>query len=232
VRKKIQAVRREAIEPTTDWEEIMRRQFVFLAVALSILLGSPSTSKANSVVIAQCLWGHCIAAFPTAYSPTYWSARLLSFELARSGYLSFLGLGKSVSLVATQFSGGIMELGQITVTFYELTNDAATNIIATDYFPSAYSGGFAGQFHSSSSCSPVRPCETDTLGMFSIPPDSGLILISGSFGNSVSATTAQMEVSLVSVPGPVVGAGFPGAVLGGAVLVAWWHSKRRAQALA
>jgi hypothetical protein len=57
--------------PTSFREEIMRRQLAFLALALSILLGSSSASKANSVEI----FPFCFAdtACNTGASPTPWT---------------------------------------------------------------------------------------------------------------------------------------------------------------
>jgi hypothetical protein len=199
----------------------MRRELVFLALALSILLGSSSASKANTVTVAQC----------SVSEPCFSYVSPLSInKFITPQELAFLGLGKSVSLVATQLSGNIMRLGQTTITFYDVSpggggpgatiGPPVTEVIA---------GEFNGGFHPS--CGVVGVCETDTLGSFFIPLDATSAQIFSTFGNSQWPNSAAMRLDLqsVSVPGPVMGAGFPGALLGGAVLVAWWRRKQRAQ---
>jgi hypothetical protein len=80
----------------------MRRQLVFFALALSILLGSRSASKADTVHnvdVAQCSASEACFSYVSPLSIN---------EFITPQELDFLGLGKSVSLVATQLSGNIM----------------------------------------------------------------------------------------------------------------------------
>jgi hypothetical protein len=124
-----------------------------------------------------------------------------------------------------------MRLGPTTITFYSVTPGGGGPGATVNPSVTEVLGEFNGGFHPT--CGVGGACETDTLATFVIPADATAAHISGTFGNSQWPNSAAMDISLrsVSVPGPVMGAGFPGALLGGAVLLAWWLRKRRTLAV-
>jgi hypothetical protein len=142
----------------------------------SILMMACSTSQAVSILVGQCVqYGACYNGGPTPWSDTLSLSNLTS-----------LGLGSNVDLIAQQTSQYVIRLGATTMTF-DTTGSPITQTLSA----------FSGNGHAD-----PGPYETDTVGIFSIPINALDATISGTFGNSVSSSSAGVNVYLGAVPEP------------------------------
>ena len=161
----------------------MKRIVVLVGVVLALLLCAPASNAATILV------GQCVEYGPCWYGPDVpWSDTLTGTDLAD------LGLGTNVPLVAAQTACCVIRLGVTTIVF-----DTTTGPV-TESLPE-----FSGGGHND----PCNFCEVDTVGTFAIPANALDATISGIFGNSLSSSTAGVNVylgpfSVTPEPGTIV----------------------------
>jgi hypothetical protein len=186
------------------------RLLVATLVAPLIAMASPSTSKANSILVGQCIEFDACWNGP---GPTPWTDTLSLTDLTS------LGLGTTQPFIAAQTSQFGIQLGVTSITFDISGGGTVTQTLGE------FSGGF--------NLDPCNYCEIDTVGSFLIPVGALDVRISGTFGNSVFDSSAGVDLWLgpiPSAPGPVVGAGVPGLIFGSGGLLARWLQRRRKRA--
>ena len=149
---------------------------VAIIVGIMLALLTAPLSKAVTVEVASCVeftvcW--------TGPGPTPWSDTLTLADLTG------LGLGSTVPLVAAQTSEFVIRLGATTMTFSTTTGPVTESLAE-----------FSGSFHTD----PCDFCEIDTVGTFFIPTNATGATISGTFGNSLSPTSAGLNVCLNDGP--------------------------------
>jgi hypothetical protein len=174
--------------------------FSFLVFA-AFASGIPA-ADAGSVLVAQCLSG---APCDIAETITPWSDSLSKADLQS------LGLGMDVTLLAEQTDTFEMQLGATMVTFSTPSGSVMESVPA-----------FSGTGHAT--CSGI--CETDSVGLFVIPPDATSAVISGAFGNSVAATTAPLNLYLQTTTVPLPASAW--LLLSGALGVLCMSRRKRA----
>jgi len=156
---------------------VKRKQLVVVLPVAFVLFVAAPVSKAG-VLVAQCI-----------ESQTCWTSGLAwSHDLSKADLVS-LGLGTTVPLTAVQTSEYVMRLGVTTLTF----STPAGPVVQT--VPE-----FNGAYHND----PCNPCETDTVGTFSIPATATSATINGSFGNSQVNTSAGLDLYLGPPLAPAV----------------------------
>jgi hypothetical protein len=133
-------------------------------------------SAADPILVGQCVE---FAPCWRGPGPTPWSDTLTSADLAS------LGLGTTQPFVAAQTSQFISRLGATTITFHTTTDPVTESL-----------NEFNGGTHSD----PCNFCEIDTVGDFTIPANATDATISGTFGNSVTDTSAGVNLCLGSGP--------------------------------
>jgi hypothetical protein len=149
-----------------------KRRLGFLFVLFAALASGIPAANATSILVAQCLSG---APCDLVETLTPWSDSL------NTAALQSLGLGTDATLVAEQTDVFTIRLGATTMTF----NTPSGSVVES--LPE-----FSG--NTRSTCTAV--CETDSVGMFLIPAKATSAVISGTFGNSVNASTAPVNVYL------------------------------------
>jgi len=159
----------------------MQTRFLgFLLVAVAVFASSIPAANASSILVGQCLYG---APCDLGTKPhVTWSDTL---DLAQ---LQSLGLGKDVSLVAFQTNIVSVQLGVTEMVFGTLTGGV------TESLPE-----FTGTEHNP--CASV--CGIETVGAFAIPSNATTAMISGTFGNSTTDSSAPVNLYLQGTAVPL-----------------------------
>lgn len=151
----------------------MYKKLLFACLAVAGLSSVSPRAPAATILVGQCVeYATCW------YSGGSWSDSLTGSQL------DSLGLGTDVPLVAAQTSAYVIRLGVTTMVF-DTTGGTVTESL------SEFNG--IGEHPD-----PCNLCEIDTVGSFSIPTDALSAMISGTFGNSLSGSSAGVNVCLNS----------------------------------
>jgi hypothetical protein len=150
-----------------------------LAVASCALVtalgGAPSSARA-AILVASCAQNAGCYASDT---PVPWS-----YDLSEAQLVS-LGLGGPAPYIVLQESCCTIRVGATSIVF-----DTASGPV-TESLPEF--NGLAGHGD------PCNACEVDTIGEFSIPANAVSATISGTFGDSVVANTAAINLYLGAI---------------------------------
>lgn len=152
---------------------------VLLVTVLGLLL-TASQARASSILVGQCV--ELQPCWTGASGLTAWSDQLSHADLVD------LGLGTTESLIAAQTAEFVIRLGKTTIEF----QTPGGPVIET-----------LGEFNGFASHNdPCNLCEIDTVGSFFIPLNAASAKISGTFGNSLTQSSAGVNVCLGSGAGP------------------------------
>ena len=151
----------------------MRWSLVALAVCALFLLTAP-LAKADGLLVDQCFE---FATCWTSSVPTPWSDELSAGQLA----LIIEAAGSPrIPFIVEQNTESVIRLGVTTMTFFTFGGPVVESL---DEFNGL------GQYNDP--CPSSLPyCETDTVGIFTVPDGAGGATISGTFGNSLVPNSA------------------------------------------